>query len=160
MYRDELVPRLQHIQNLNSALHSFLQKTCVAPTNVSTAELEQFQEKVKDSGYFYETIAMLSTHMLSIRVEMQQLGAQVEEALLLTDFSPKYLPQWDIEKRTPHPLTAAITNASRDTAHLPASTTSTTSSMLHSTKKMSRSLWKISPPATTLFESSVTSSRY
>ena len=37
----------------------------------------------------------------------------------MTDFSPKYFPQWDIEKRTPHPLTAAITNASRDTAHLP-----------------------------------------
>jgi len=50
---------------------------------------------------------------------MQQHGAQVGEALLLTDFSPKYFPQWDIEKRTPHPLTAAITNASRDTAHLP-----------------------------------------
>jgi len=42
VYRDELVPRLQHIQDLNSALHSFLQKTCVAPTNVSTAEPEQF----------------------------------------------------------------------------------------------------------------------
>ena len=111
--------RLQHIQDLNSALHGLLQKTCTTPTNVSNSELEQFQQKVKDQDYFYETIAMLSTHVQSIKMELQHLGAQVGAALLLTDFNPEYFPQWDIEKRTAHPLTTAINNASRDTVYLP-----------------------------------------
>ncbi|KAI4610439.1 hypothetical protein J4E80_008203 [Alternaria sp. BMP 0032] len=119
IYRDELVSRLQHIQDLNSALHGLLQKTCTTPTNVSNSELEQFQQKVKDRDYFYETIAMLSTHVQSIRMELQHLGAQVGAALLLTDLNPEYFPQWDIEKRTAHPLTTAINNSSRDTVHLP-----------------------------------------
>ncbi|KAI4648692.1 uncharacterized protein J4E78_008755 [Alternaria triticimaculans] len=119
IYRDELVPRLQHIQDLNSALHSFLQKTCVVPANVSNSELEKFQEKVKDQEYLYQTIAMLSTHVQSIRMELQHLGAQVGAALLLTDFDQGYFAQWDIDNRTPYPLTAAITNARRDIAHIP-----------------------------------------
>ncbi|KAI4680430.1 uncharacterized protein J4E84_008078 [Alternaria hordeiaustralica] len=119
IYRDELVPRLQHIQDLNSALHGFLQKSCTTHTNFSNSELEKFQEKVKVQDYFYQTIAMLSTHVQSIRMELQHLGAQVGAALLLTDFDQGYFAQWDIDNRTPYPLTAAITNARRDIAHIP-----------------------------------------